>query len=435
MNTTMIRREALGRLSARQREQLCVRPGRDISDIEPAVREIIAAVAAEGDGALRRFTGRFDRYDGGEILVSTAGRDRGAARVSAPVRAAITAAANGIRSFHAAQMPVAVSVTTAPGVSCWLEWRPIECAGLYIPGGSAPLISTALMLGIPAVVAGCPKIVIATPPRPDGSIADEILYVAQILGIDCIIRAGGAQAIAALAFGTASVPRAGKIFGPGNRYVTAAKALVSQPPWFCPVDVLAGPSELLVIADESCPPAWAAADLISQAEHGPDSQVVLVAMSDTVADAIQNEINLQLAELPRREVAEKALASSFIIVAPDLPAAIDFSNQYAPEHLILAVSEPDRILPRVMNAGSVFAGRNSSVVFGDYASGTNHTLPTSGLAAVTGGVTLQSFLKPVSFQSLTDTGVESLSGVVATLARVEGLEGHARAAEIRRAGS
>jgi histidinol dehydrogenase len=431
---TMMRRVLSPSLSPQERDLLCRRPGWDLADVGSVVRDVIAAVAAEGDEALRRFTGQFDRYTGGEILVSTGERDRGAARVSALVRDAITAAAAGIRAFHTAQMPSGVSVTTVPGVRCWLEWRPIERVGLYIPGGSAPLISTALMLGIPAAAAGCRQIVLATPPKPDGSISDEILFVARYLGIDCIVRAGGAQAIAAMAIGTQSVPRVGKLFGPGNRFVTAAKALVSQPPWFCPVDVLAGPSELLVIADESCPPAWAAADLISQAEHGADSQVVLVVTSAAFADSIEREVQLQLSRLPRRDVASKALAGSFILIVPDMQSAIDFSNLYAPEHLALAVADPEQYLPRVMNAGSVFAGRYSSVVFGDYASGTNHTLPTGGLASVTGGVTLQSFLKPVSFQTLSENGAESLSGVVGTLARAEGLEGHARAAELRRAG-
>jgi len=287
------------------------------------------------------------------------------------------------------------------------------------------------MLGIPAVIAGCRDIVLCTPPGRDGSVSPYILFAAQSLGLTRIFKVGGAQAIAAMAVGTESIPRVAKIFGPGNRYVTAMKSIVSRPPYSVGIDMFAGPSELLVIADETANAAWVAADLISQAEHGADSPVILVTWSTKVAEGVIEEVERQVTQLPRRSIASRALERSFVLLVEGENEAVDFSNSYAPEHLILSVAAPESVSPRITNAGSVFLGGMTSVVFGDYASGTNHTLPTGGLAVSSGGLTVLDFMKPIFFQSVDAEGLKSLSSVVRILSRAEGLEGHARAVEVR----
>lgn len=351
--------------------------------------------------------------------------------MSSEVEQSLRYAGTNIEKFHKLQLPTAVETETSAGVFCRLEWRPIRRVGLYIPAGSAPLASTVLMLAIPARIAGCPDIVLCTPPMPSGDASPAILCAASMCGITNIFKVGGAQAIAAMGLGTETIPKVDKLFGPGNRYVAAAKALLSQPPHNIAVDMIAGPSELLVIADETANPRWLAADLLSQAEHGADSQVVLVATSRAVAEAIELEMARQIRSLERKPISSQALENSFIVLTSSVEKAIEFSNLYAPEHLMLAVRDADQLASRVMNAGSVFIGHASSVVFGDYVSGTNHTLPTGGTAAASGTLTIQSFMKPIAFQTVTQQGLASVAPVAASLARLEGLEAHARAAVIR----
>ena len=317
-----------------------------------------------------------------------------------------------------------------PGVACSRRAVPVQRVGLYVPGGSAPLFSTLLMLGVPARLAGCPQVVVCTPPQADGSVSPVILFVAQLLGIATVVKAGGAQAVAALALGTASVPAVDKIFGPGNRYVTAAKQLAAAEHGVA-IDMPAGPSEVLVIADASANPAFVAADLLSQAEHGPDSQVVVLSDTAAMLAQIQAEVERQLATLPRREVAAQALANSRAVLLSDAAAMMAFSNQYAPEHLILATDDAEKLAAQVTNAGSVFMGHLTPEAVGDYASGTNHTLPTSGYARQYSGVSLDSFVKKITFQRLSPVGLQALGPLVETMAEAEGLAAHARAVTLR----
>jgi histidinol dehydrogenase len=403
----------------------------DFDDVLSAAREIIASVSANGDQALLAYSREFDDAQLDNIRVSEQEIQQAEESVSNEVKLALRKAAATIEKFHKLQVPTAVETETAPGVFCRLEWRPIGRVGLYIPAGTAPLASTVLMLAIPARIAACPEIVLCTPPLRNGGAAPEILCAAAMCQIKDIFKVGGAQAIAAMGLGTETIPRVDKLFGPGNRYVSAAKALLSQPPYNVAVDMLAGPSELLVIADETANPRWIAADLLSQAEHGADSQVVLVTVSSKVADEVQQELARQVDSIERSSISSQALANSFIVLAPSLESAIEFSNLYAPEHLMLAVGDAERLACSVMNAGSVFIGSASSVVFGDYASGTNHTLPTAGTAVASGTLTVQSFMKPMAFQSITQQGLRSIAPVAAILARAEGLEAHARAAALR----
>jgi histidinol dehydrogenase len=317
------------------------------------------------------------------------------------------------------------------GVNCFSQARAIEKVGLYIPGGTAPLPSTVLMLAIPAKIAGCREIVLASPPDKHGKIDDIILFSAKLCGISQIFKIGGAQAIGSLAYGTQSVPKVYKIFGPGNQYVTTAKMLVSTDPQGAAIDMPAGPTEVLVIADHSAKDDFVAADLLSQAEHGDDSQAILVATSDKKADKILAQVKNQLSSLPRKKIAQKALENSFVIIAPSIEKAIDFSNQYAPEHLILNVKKPQKYIPKIINAGSVFLGQYSCEAAGDYASGTNHALPTYGYAKVHEGVNIKSFQKQITFQQITKKGAENLGPIVAKMAQQEELEGHKRAMELR----
>ncbi|MBR7719101.1 histidinol dehydrogenase [Hymenobacter properus] len=394
------------------------------------VRDIFAQVQAGGDAALLALTAQFDKASLTSVRVTEAEFAAAAGQVPVELQAAIRQAKANIEAFHAAQREPELRVETMPGVACARRAVPVQRIGLYVPGGSAPLFSTLLMLGVPARLAGCPEVVVCTPPQADGTVSPVILFVAQLLGIDSVVKAGGAQAVAALALGTASVPAVDKIFGPGNRYVTAAKQLAAAE-YGVAIDMPAGPSEVLVMADESANPVFVAADLLSQAEHGPDSQVILLSTSQKLIEQVQTELDRQLAGLPRRAVAAEALANSRAILLPDARAMLAFSNKYAPEHLILATDEADAWVGGVTNAGSVFLGHLTPESVGDYASGTNHTLPTGGYARQYSGVSLDSFVKKITFQRLTSQGLKSLAPVVETMAEAEGLSAHARAVSLR----
>ncbi|WP_317197781.1 histidinol dehydrogenase [Hymenobacter siberiensis] len=394
------------------------------------VRAIFEQVRAGGDAALLTLAAELDKATLTSLLVSEAEFAAAAAQVPAELQAAIRQAKTNIEAFHTAQREPELRVETMPGVMCSRRAVPVQRVGLYVPGGSAPLFSTLLMLGVPARLVGCPEVVVCTPPQADGSVSPVILFVAQLLGIDKVVKAGGAQAVAALALGTASVPAVDKIFGPGNRYVTAAKQLAAAECGVA-IDMPAGPSEVLVIADASANPAFVAADLLSQAEHGPDSQVVVLSDSSAVLEQVQAEVARQLALLPRRDVAAQALESSRAILLADANRMLEFSNQYAPEHLILATDNADALAAQVTNAGSVFLGHLTPEAVGDYASGTNHTLPTSGYARQYSGVSLDSFVKKITFQRLSAEGLQAIGSVVETMAEAEGLAAHARAVTLR----
>lgn len=394
------------------------------------VRAIFEQVRAGGDAALLTLAAELDQATLSSLVVSEAEFAAAVAAVPAALQAAIRQAKANIEAFHSAQRTPDIKVETMPGVACSRRSVPVQRVGLYVPGGTAPLFSTLLMLGVPARLAGCPEIVVCTPPQADGAVSPVILYVAHLLGITRIVKAGGAQAIAALALGTASVPAVDKIFGPGNRYVTAAKQLAAAE-YGVAIDMPAGPSEVLVIADASANPVFVAADLLSQAEHGPDSQVVVLSDSAAVLAQVQAEVTRQLAALPRRDVAAQALENSRAILLADATAMLAFSNQYAPEHLILATDAAETLADQVTNAGSVFLGHLTPEAVGDYASGTNHTLPTSGYARQYSGVSLDSFVKKITFQRLTASGLQALGPVVETMAEAEGLAAHARAVSLR----
>ncbi|MBT2559024.1 histidinol dehydrogenase [Hymenobacter sp. ISL-91] len=401
-------------------------------DVEQRVQQIFEDVRTRGDAALLDYARQFDRADlsaAGGLLVGPEELAAAAARVPSELQTAIRQAHANILRFHQAQVPAEERVETMPGVLCWRRAVPVQRVGLYIPGGTAPLFSTLLMLGVPARLAGCPHIVLCTPPQKDGSVNPIILFTAQLLGIDMIVKAGGAQAVAALSGGTESVPAVDKIFGPGNRYVTAAKQLATR--YGVAIDMPAGPSEVLVLADATANPAFVAADLLSQAEHGPDSQVILLADSLSIVEQTKAEVERQLRELPRAEVAAQALTESRAILLESPQAMLDFSNEYAPEHLILAVRNPEQLAAGVTNAGSVFLGHLTPEAVGDYASGTNHTLPTNGYARNYSGVSLDSFLKKITFQRLTPEGLLNVGPVVETMAEAEGLRAHARAVTLR----
>ncbi|TYZ08341.1 histidinol dehydrogenase [Hymenobacter lutimineralis] len=399
-------------------------------DVEQRVQQIFEDVRRRGDAALLDYARQFDGADlAGGLRVGPEELAAAAAQVPAELQTAIRQAHANILRFHKAQIPQEERVETMPGVTCWRRAVPVQRVGLYIPGGTAPLFSTLLMLGVPARLASCPEIVLCTPPQKDGSVNSIILFTAQLLGITTIVKAGGAQAVAALSGGTDSVPAVDKIFGPGNRYVTAAKQLATR--YGVAIDMPAGPSEVLVIADESATPAFVAADLLSQAEHGPDSQVILLSDSLSMLEQTKAEVERQLRELPRAEVAAQALTESRAILLRTPEEMLYFSNQYAPEHLILAVRNPEQLAEGVTNAGSVFLGHLTPEAVGDYASGTNHTLPTNGYARNYSGVSLDSFLKKITFQRLTPEGLLNVGPVVETMAEAEGLRAHARAVTLR----
>ncbi len=403
--------------------ELVRRPVQETAALEARVRPILEAVRTGGDAAVRDFTQRFDGVALGDLAVPP--EALAAARVPDDLAAAIRLARRNIEAFHAAQRTATARIETAPGVTCWRRAVPIERVGLYVPGGTAPLFSTVLMLGIPARLAGCREVVLCTPPGPDGTLPPAIAFTAHLLGIDRVFRIGGAQAIAALAYGTESVPRVDKIFGPGNQYVTVAKQLVQREG--VAIDLPAGPTEVAVVADETARPAFVAADLLSQAEHGPDSQVILISTCSNIVDNVLTEVERQLEDLPRKDIAKQALAHSKAVVFDDKATAMAFVNAYAAEHLILAVENPEALAEQVVNAGSVFLGHLTPESAGDYASGTNHTLPTNGYARAYSGVSLDAFVKQITFQALTEEGLRTIGPAVATMARAEALEGHARA--------
>ena len=413
-------------LDAAERRRVLTRPAQQQSAaIRDAVAAIYAAVLADGDAALRRFTAQFDGVTPDALTITPAARDAAAARVPATLQAAMRLAKDNIETFHRAQQPPLIDLETRPGVRCQVITRPIERVGLYIPGGSAPLFSTVLMLAVPARLAGCRHIALCTPPP----VADEILCAAALCGIDTIHPVGGAQAIIALAHGTASIAAVDKIFGPGNAYVTEAKRQVQQ--HGTAIDMPAGPSEVLVIADETANPTWVAADLLSQAEHGADSQVILVSDSAALIAAAESELARQLAALPRADTAAKALAHSRSIHAADLAQAVAISNAYAPEHLIIHTAAPRALLPQIAHAGSIFLGAYSPESVGDYASGTNHVLPTYGYARTTSSLGLADYQKRMTVQELSPAGFAALAPAVAALAAAAHLDAPKNAITIR----
>lgn len=427
----MLKTYSYAKLSASDIAGLCER-NVDISNkISKTVEDIIDRVRQSGDQALAEFAEQFDGIIPERLSVEKEELGKLAAQVSEKARKAIQVAYANIYKFHQTQLNKEEKVETGGGVTCWREYRAIQKVGLYIPGGTAVLPSTLLMLGVPAKIAGCRDIVVCCPPEKDGKLSPHIAYVAKTLGIEKVYLTGGAQAIAAMALGTDTIPRVSKLFGPGNQYVTRAKMLVHAR-YGVAIDMPAGPSEVLVIADESCRPDFVASDLLAQAEHSPDSQAILVATSPKIIEKVNNQLSDQLAELPRMEIAGKALSNSYAIEAADLAEAITFANHYASEHLIIASDAYESLIPQIRNAGSVFLGNYTPEAAGDYASGTNHTLPTSGFARAYSGVSVDAFIKKITFQHITEEGINNLAPVIETLAEIEELEAHRRSAAIRR---
>jgi histidinol dehydrogenase len=408
---------------------LLQRPVLDSSSLENTVAAVLKDVKENGDAAVKIYTERFDKVPLQNPEVSTKEFTTAGKLVPDELKEAVRKASKNIEKFHSSQKETVKVIETMKGVSCWRKSVAIERIGLYIPGGSAPLFSTILMLVVPAQLAGCKEIILCTPPDAQGNINPAILYAAKFVGITKVFKVGGAQAIAAMAYGTESIPKVYKIFGPGNQYVTCAKQLVSKEG--VAIDMPAGPSEVVVWADESCVSEFVAADLLSQAEHGPDSQVMLVSTSETMVEIINNEIARQLKDLPRRKIAEKALINSKAIIVKDNNEALDLINEYAPEHLIISCIDHEALAEKVINAGSVFLGNYSPESVGDYASGTNHTLPTNGYAKAYSGVSLDSFVKKITFQKLTKEGVKNIGSVVEQLAAAEGLQAHKNAVTVR----
>jgi histidinol dehydrogenase len=404
---------------------------RDAAGLLERTRLIVDDVRARGDDALRDYTERLDGVRLDSFAVSEQEFADASTALSAEQRQALERAIDTVTRFHELQTLPALRLETAPGVICERMTVPLDSVGLYVPAGSAPLPSTALMLAVPAKIAGCPVRVMCTPPRPDGTADPAVLVAARLCGIRKVFKLGGAQAVAAMAYGTASVPKVVKIFGPGNSWVTAAKQIVAQDADGAALDMPAGPSEVLVIADESARPAFVAADLLAQAEHSPDAQVLLVTVSRRTAEACVAEVARQLAELPRREIAAQAITESRVLLVPDLNTAMEVCNQYAPEHLILQVSRPRDLLPQVRNAGSVFLGAWTPETMGDYCSGTNHVLPTYGHARAYSGLSVIDFVKRITVQELTADGLRGLGPIARTLARLESLDAHANAVTVR----
>lgn len=409
--------------------EVIIRPSKNYTEIENTVALIFKEVQAKGDAALQKYTSFFDGVRLDSILVSSDEILNANSSISEDLKNAIAIAKANITKFHQAQKTEKVVVETTAGVTCWQEKKPIQKVGLYIPGGSAPLFSTVLMLAIPAKIAGCKEIILCTPPDANGNINPAILYAAQLCGVTQIFKVGGIQAIAAMTFGTNTVSRVSKIFGPGNQFVTAAKQFATQ--YGIAIDMPAGPSELLIYADETANPAFVAADLLSQAEHGADSQVVLVSPSRKVLKEVEKKLVKQLQVLPRINIASEALTNSKWILAKNKEVAIDFINDYAPEHFILCTQEEDYFLENIVNAGSVFIGNYTPESAGDYASGTNHTLPTNGYAKNYSGVNLDSFCKAITFQKITPLGLSNIGKAIETMAEAEGLQAHKNAVTIR----
>ncbi len=410
---------------------LIQRPYFDSTSLYASITEIIDNVKVNGDKALREYTLRFDKSEIEEFLVTENEFIEAEQQISEELKQAINNAKKNITTFHTSQKENEKIIETSSGVYCWRKSVGIEKVGLYIPGGSAPLFSTVLMLAVPANIAGCKEIILCSPPGKDGKIHSAILYAAKISGVTKVFKVGGAQAIAAMAFGTESIAAVYKIFGPGNQYVTAAKQLINSKG--IAIDMPAGPSEVLVFADETCVPAFVAADLLSQAEHGSDSQVILVTTSQKTVYEVFSELKNQIDILPRKEIAEKALANSSTLIfdKAKITEAISFINDYAPEHLILAIKDADAIAAQITNAGSVFIGNYTPEAAGDYASGTNHTLPTGGYAKSYSGVSLDSFVRKITFQKISEKGINELGKTIITMAEAEQLQAHSNAIKIR----
>ncbi|MDX1671332.1 MAG: histidinol dehydrogenase [Balneolaceae bacterium] len=424
----MMKRYRYSDLSAEEINRLCRRPKMDFATVFEAVEPIIDEVRRRGDSAVATYTEKYDGFLPDPLVIDPATFNIELARKR---REAIDRAFENIHRFHKAQLDSTLEVETMAGVRCMRVTRAIDRVGLYVPGGNAILPSTLMMLGIPAMLAGVEQLVVATPPGPDGAVAPEILYIAQKLNIRSLVKAGGAQAVAAMAWGTETVPKVDKIVGPGNQYVTAAKMWLQNSEAMISIDMPAGPSEVLVIADHTANPAFVASDLLSQAEHGSDSQVVLVATTDADLDAIDRQLSHQLEDLPRKEMAEGALENSFAVIVDSIEEAFDFSNSYAPEHLVIPCEDADRWVQQIKHAGSVFLGPWSPESAGDYASGTNHTLPTYGYARIYSGVSTDTFTKQITLQQLDQTGIKALGPVIAELADIEQLEGHRRSVTLR----
>jgi len=410
-------------------QQLLQRPVFDTHKLERTVAAILEEVKLNGDAAIKKYALQFDGVELNDLKVSEKEFAAASTIVDDKLKAAIAIAKNNITKFHEAQKETVTTIETTSGVVCWRKAVAIEKVGLYIPGGTAPLFSTLLMLGIPAMLAGCKEIVVCTPCDKNGEVNAVVLYVAQLIGIKNIYKIGGVQAIAAMAYGTATVTKVYKIFGPGNQYVTCAKQLINASG--IAIDMPAGPSEVAVYADDTCNAAFVAADLLSQAEHGADSQVVLVASNEGIIAKVKIEIEKQLADLSRKEVAAKALVNSRFIVMQNMDAAFDLLNDYAPEHLIIASDNATALAEKVINAGSVFMGHYSPESAGDYASGTNHTLPTNGYAKAYSGVSLDSFVKKITFQQLNTKGIQNIGNTIEAMAAAEGLDAHKNAITIR----
>lgn len=409
--------------------EILQRPTQTVKDIETTVDQIFEDVQRNGDAAIQKYTSLFDGAELDNILVQEEEIKEASERVLPTVKNAIQLAKSNIEQFHQAQQTDRVFVETMSGVACWQEKRAIQKVGLYIPGGSAPLFSTVLMLAIPANIAGCSEIVVCTPPDAEGNVADEILYAASLCGVTKIFKVGGIQAIAGMTFGTAKIPKVYKIFGPGNQFVTVAKQIATK--YGVAIDMPAGPSELLVMADDTAVPSFVASDLLSQAEHGPDSQVILVSTSEKMMEAVIKEVEVQLEQLPRKDIAKAAIKNSRSILLDTKEEALALINAYGPEHFIVCSQEEDFFVEGIRNAGSVFIGNYTPESAGDYASGTNHTLPTNGFSRAYSGVNLDSFMKSMTFQKISKEGLRSVANAIEVMAAAEGLDAHKNAVTIR----
>jgi histidinol dehydrogenase len=405
------------------------RPTKTVEDIEETVLTVFNEVIVSGDNAINNYTKLYDGVEIEDLVVSSKEIKEACKQVPKDLKKAIKMAKSNIKQFHKAQKTPKVYLKTMKGVKCWQEKRPIEKVGLYIPGGTAPLFSTVLMLAIPAKIAGCNEVVLCSPPNKEGKIPNEVLYTADLCGVTKIIKAGGIQAIAGLTFGTESIPKVYKIFGPGNQFVTVAKQLATK--YGVAIDMPAGPSELLVMADESAHPAYVASDLLSQAEHGTDSQVILVTTSEKFAAEVAEQVAFQIEELPRKDIAKVAVNNSRSIVVKDFKTALELINEYGPEHFIVATENDDYFVKNIANAGSVFIGNYTPESAGDYASGTNHTLPTNGFSKAYSGVNLDSFMKSMTFQKISQKGLKNIGKAVEIMAEAEGLQAHKNAVTLR----
>ncbi|WP_370227567.1 histidinol dehydrogenase [Mesoflavibacter sp.] len=409
--------------------EILKRPTQTVNDIESTVNQIFEDVQRNGDAAVSKYTKLFDGADLRSNLVTVQEIEDASSKLSSELKSAINQAKSNIETFHKAQKTERVSVETSVGITCWQEIRAIQKVGIYIPAGTAPLFSTVLMLAIPANIAGCKEVVLCSPPNKDGKIANEILYAAQLCGVTKIVKVGGIQAIAGLTFGTETIPQVYKIFGPGNQFVTVAKQLATK--YGVAIDMPAGPSELLVVADDSANASYVASDLLSQAEHGTDSQVILVSTSENFINEVETEINTQIKALPRQDIAQQAINNSKSILVNSDEEALDLINDYGPEHFIVATKNNDFYVDGIQNAGSVFIGNYTPESAGDYASGTNHTLPTNGFSKAYSGVNLDSFTKAITFQNITKEGLKNIGSTIELMAEAEGLQAHKNAVSIR----